>query len=149
MSITRFYRSMLWLPVVAPALVIVGMNILLKGLGVERVHGPLSGVLQILAYSLIYGGWPYVCLAFWGTWWIGGKDEQQIRRLMFVSPLLMVASFAFWCLVVGVAVDRLRVWLAVAGLGSVISIPLGYAYVLVTLLLRRVLRNRLQTQPAT
>ena len=145
-SVTRFYRASLWLPVALPVVVILAMDILLKGLGVEKVRGPLSGVLQILAYSLIYGGLPYICLAFWATWWIGDREERQVRRLMLVAPLLMVVSFCCWCLLVGLAVDRFRVWLAVAALGSVISILLGYAYVLLTLLLRLVFRNRLQTQ---
>jgi hypothetical protein len=104
----------------------------------RAVDRPLAqGVLlELLAYSLLYGGLPYAVLAIWATWWIGGRPESEIRRLMFRAPLLMAAVFVTLALVVGIAVGRLGPFVAVAIYGLLIILPLGYAYVGVTVLLR-------------
>lgn len=89
MSILTIYRIGIWLPLVVPMLV-AG---LVHGLGVTVDVGPLRKVVQILLMSLLYGGVPYVPLALWATWWVGGRSEPEIRRLMMRAPLLMVAVF--------------------------------------------------------
>jgi hypothetical protein len=142
MAPDRIYRFSIWLPLIVPLAVIAIMNLLIKGLGMPKPSGFVDVALEALAYSAIYGGLPYILLAAWGTWWIRGRSEPDIRRLMFLAPLLMVALFAVACLVMGAVADRMRIWIAVAGLGIGIIIPLGYAYVALTLVLRRWLGPR-------
>jgi hypothetical protein len=135
MSIATVYRFSIWLPILVPATVIA----------VARAFDrPLAqGVLwEVLAYSLLYGGLPYAALAIWATWWIGGRPESEIRRLMFRAPLLMAAVFVPLALGVGVAVGQLGPFIAVAIYGLLIILPLGYAYVGAAVLLRRGLGSR-------
>ena len=65
------------------------------------------------ANRLEYGGLPHAVLAIWATWWIGGRLEPEIRRLMFRAPFLMAAFFVPLALVVGLAVKGpgARCWL--------------------------------------
>jgi hypothetical protein len=120
------------LPLVLPALV-AG---LVHGVGIVVDAGPLRKLVQILLASLLYGGVPYAMLAIWATWWVGGRTEPEIKRVMLVAPLLMAATFAIVSVATGVAVGRIGPFLAVAVLGAIISIPLGYGYVGIVLLLR-------------
>jgi hypothetical protein len=90
----------------------------------------------MIASSLIWGGLPYAALALWATWWVGGRAESEIRRLMFRAPLLMVAVFAPLTLVPGLVVDAPGPMAAVALLGSVVILLLGYAYVGLTVVVR-------------
>ena len=129
MSIYALYRLCIWLPVLIPASLIGVVN----AFGVRSMAG-LGG--EVVAYSLIYGGVPYCLLAVWASWWVGGRPESEIRRLMFRAPLLMVATFVPLALVVGVVGGAIHQFAAVALLGAVVIIPLGYAYVGLTLLLR-------------
>lgn len=129
MSIYIVYRVCIWLPIVVPAALIL----VAKAYGLRLSEGVIA---EVLAYSLIYGGVPYAALAAWATWWVGGRTEDEIRRLMFRAPLLMMAVFAPLALVVGVAVRAIGPFVAVAVLGSLIILLLGYAYVGLTVLLR-------------
>jgi hypothetical protein len=129
MSIHSTYRLSIWLPIIVPA-VLLGLA---KALGVPIAD---IDVLEILVYSLLWGAVPYLPLAVWGTWWVGGRPEPEIRRMMFRAPLLMVALFAPAALVVGLVVGALKPFAAVAVIGSVIIIPLGYAYVALAVGLR-------------
>jgi len=129
MSIHSTYRLSIWLPIIVPA-VLLGLA---KALGVPIAD---IDVLEILVYSLLWGAVPYLPLAVWGTWWVGGRPEPEIRRMMFRAPLLMVALFAPAALVVGLLVGALKPVAAVAVIGSVIIIPLGYAYVALAVGLR-------------
>ena len=131
MSIHSIYRLSIWLPIVIPAIVVA----VFTGLRLPKASGHI--VLEILGYSLFYGGVPYFFLALWGTWWVGGQPEPEIRRMMFRAPLLMVALFAPAVLVVGLVVGApLKSLTVVAVLGSVIIIPLGYSYVALAVALR-------------
>src|SRR5688572_27752209 len=129
MSVWTVYRLCVWLPILVPAVVI----------GIAKAFDrPLAaGVLtEVLAYSLLYGGFPYAVLAVWATWWIGARPESEIRRLTFRAPLLMAAVFVTLALAIGVAVGRLGPFTAVAIYGLVTILPLGYAYVGIAVLLR-------------
>ncbi|MEO7193093.1 MAG: hypothetical protein ABI051_18775 [Vicinamibacterales bacterium] len=137
MSPARIYRFSIWLPLIVPVVLIVVMNVLLKGMGMPKPSGYLDVALELVASSGLYGGLPYVVLALWATWWIRGRPEPDIRRMMFLAPLLMVVVFAAACLIVGAVADRMRVWVGVAKLGIGTIIPLGYAYVGCAVLLRR------------
>jgi hypothetical protein len=130
MSICTVYRLCIWLPILVPALVIL----VAKAFTLNLADGL---VWEVLAYSLVYGGLPYAALALWASWWIGGRSEGEIRRLMFRAPLLMVAVFVPVALVAGLAVGAPGPFAAVAVLGTLIILPLGYLYVGVSFLARR------------
>jgi hypothetical protein len=110
--------------------------VLAKAAGFSLARGL---VFEVLTYSLVYGGVPYAGLAAWATWWVGGRPESEIRRLMLRAPLFMVAAFAPATLVVGLVAGNLASAMGVALLGSVVIVPLGYAYVALTLLVRRLI----------
>ena len=130
MSSRTIYRLCIWLPILVPAAVILVADALELRLA--------NGVIwEVLAYSLLYGGLPYSVLAMWATWWVGRHPEREIRRLMFRAPLLMAAIFLPLALVVGFAVGAPGPFAAVAALGSLMILPLGYAYVGLAVLLRR------------
>jgi len=135
MSIYTVYRACIWLPVLVPAAVIA----LAKALDLRLSDGIVG---EVLGYSLLYGGIPYAVLAAWASWWIGGRPESSIRRLMLRAPLLMVAVFVPTALVVGLVVGAAEPFAGVALLGAAVIIPLGYAYVGLAVLLRRSLGPR-------
>jgi hypothetical protein len=135
MSIYTIYRACVWLPIFVPAAVILVANTFDVRLS--------NGVAwEVLAYSLLYGGLPYVVLATWATWWVGGRTEAEIRRLMFRAPLLMVAVFVPVSLAVGLVVGVFEPFAAVAALGAAVIVPLGYAYVGLTVVARHILGPR-------
>jgi hypothetical protein len=136
-SPNRIYRFTIWLPLIVPILVIAAMNILLKGLGMPKPSGYLDISLEVLAYSAIYGGLPYLLLAIWATRWVRGREEPEIRRVMLVAPLLMVVVFGVACLIMGAIGNRMDTWIRIAGRGATIIIPLGYTYVVMAMALRR------------
>jgi hypothetical protein len=137
MSTHAVYRLCIWLPVLVPASVI-GVAL---ALDVPLADGI---VLEILLYSLVYGGLPYAALGSWATWWVGGRSEREIRRLMFVAPLLMAVVFGLTALVIGAAVGTVGPVATFAVVGGLVILPLGYAYVGVTVLLMRGLRPLLR-----
>lgn len=65
------------------------------------------------------------------------RSLASIRRLMFRAPLLMMGLFAVVALAAGIWVGQPRVFSAVAGLGAVVSLVLGYAYVGLAVAVRR------------
>ncbi|HET9266628.1 MAG TPA: hypothetical protein VFO31_00635 [Vicinamibacterales bacterium] len=130
MSIYTVYRISIWLPIAIPA-ALLGMTQALR-----LPLADISMVLEILVGSLVIGGVPYFFLALWGTWWVGDRPEAEIRRMMFRAPLLMVALFASAALVGGLVFDSFMPSVAVALLGSVVILPLGYAYVALAVALR-------------
>lgn len=139
MTINTFYRLVVWLPLLFPA-VVAGI---VHGVGVGVQHGPTQDIVEVLLMSLLYGGVPYGVLAVWATVWIGGKEEAQIRRLMFRAPLLMAAVFAPVAMLAGLIVGAPGPFAAVAVLGALASVVVGYVYVLVVMLIREELPTTL------
>ena len=135
MSIHRIYRACIWLPLFVPAVLLLIVS--LFGLRL-----PAGVVGEMIAYSLVWGGLPYTVLAVWATWWVGGRPETEIRRLMFRAPLLMVTVFVPLALATGLGVGAPGPFTGVALLGAAVIVLLGYCYVLVTMLLRHVLGPR-------
>lgn len=130
-AIRAFYRTMVWVPVALPLAVIA-----LAGLtGMSLSRGPL--VIELMAYSLLYGGIPYAVLAAWATWRIGRLDEPGIRRLMFRAPLLFAAVYIPVASMVGIVAGGAGPWTIVGLLGAAVIVALGYCYVGLTLGLRR------------
>lgn len=130
MSIRTFYRVCIWLPILVPAILIGSARVLTFRLA----SGPV--ILEFLAYSLLYGGIPYAVLAAVATWWVGRKDEEQIRHVMYRAPLLMLAVFVPLALMLGLVAGAVVPFAAVAGLGALVILLLGYGYVALTVVLR-------------
>src|SRR5687768_8208086 len=129
MSIHTFYRVCIWLPILVPAVLLVSARVLTLRLA----SGPV--ILELLVYSLVYGGIPYSVLAVVATWWVGRQGEERIRHIMYRAPLLMMAVFVPLSLMTGFAVGTLEPFVAVAVLGSVVILFIGYGYVGLTVLL--------------
>jgi hypothetical protein len=131
--VESIYRVGIWLPLVVPAI----LALVTRGAGVfVPGDSALGKVAQVLLSSLLYGGVPYAILAVWATWWIGGRPESAIRRLMFRAPLFMAAFFFIVAAAVGVIVGEPRSFLALGVLGAIVAIPLGYFYVFCVVLMR-------------
>lgn len=134
-SAVGVYRLSIWLPLLLPAVVIVVARTFRLSLA--------QGLLwEMLAYSLLYGGLPYAILAIWATWWVGRHSEAEIRRLMLRAPLLMGSIFVPLALIFGFAAGAAGPFAAVALLGLLPILMLGYAYVGIAALLRRYLGPR-------
>jgi hypothetical protein len=129
MSIYTIYRICIWLPIIVPAVLILVVN----AFGLRLAAGVVG---EMIAYSLIWGGVPYAALALWATWWVGGRPEAQIRRLMFRAPLLMVAAFVPSALLLGLVAGAVGPFVGVALLGAAVIMLLGYAYVGAAVFLR-------------
>lgn len=135
LSAISVYRLSIWLPLLLPAVVIA----------VARTFGfRLGGGLlwAMLASSLLWGGPPYSVLALWATWWVGRHSEVEIRRMMLRAPLLMGSIFVPLALVLGLSVGAPGPFTAVAVLGLIHILLLGYGYVGIAILLRRGLGPR-------
>ena len=132
MRVHSFYRLALWLPIIVPAIV-AG---LVHGAGLMVHEGALRTVVQILLMSLIYGGVPYALLAVWATWRIAGRPEADIKRLMLRAPVVMGAFYVPFAGVVGLAVGQPVMFLMVGVIGAIVSIPVGYGYVGLVMLMR-------------
>jgi hypothetical protein len=132
MSPSTFYRCALWLPLLLPAIVAV----LVHGLGMPTT-GIMHKVVQVLLMSGVYGGVPYALLAAYATWWIDHRPEDEIRRRALVAPLWMIGLW--WCcaMVIGILARRAEMFLGLGALGTAVIVPLGYAYVALVLLVRR------------
>ena len=141
MAPNRIYRFSIWLPLLVPIATIVIVNVL-SAFGMPRLSGGIDVAFEILAGSATFAGLPYLLLALWASKWIRGRTESEIRRLMFIAPIMMVAVFGVACLFMAVLSGELRNWFTTAAWGARIIIPLGYAYVALTLLLRRALGPR-------
>ena len=134
-SAVSVYRLSIWLPLLVPAVVIVVARVFKLRLA--------EGLLwEMLAYSLLYGGLPYAFLAIWATWWVGRHSEAQIRRLMIRAPLLMGSIFVPLALILGFVVGAPGSFAAVAVLGLLTILVLGYAYVGIAAILMRGLGPR-------
>lgn len=134
-SAVSVYRLSIWLPLLVPAVVIV----VARAFKLRLAEGLLW---EMLAYSLLYGGLPYAILAFWATWWVARHSEAEIRRLMVRAPLLMGSIFVPLALILGFVVGAPGPFAAVAALGLLNILVLGYAYVGIAALLRRGLGPR-------
>ena len=144
MTVQTFYRSALWLPLLLPGIVAVAVHI---G-GLRPDDGPLDKAVQLLLISGIYGGPAYLIVAAWGTWWVDHRPEPEIRRRALRAPLLMLAGWIALAAMLGAIFGRLEVFTGLAGLGAVMIVSLGYLYVGLTFLLRRLLDLEDGARPA-
>ena len=130
MTVRTFYRWSVLLPLIAPALIMIAK----KGFGVRPSMLPFG---EVLLLSGIYGAMPYAIIALWGIWWIDSRPERQIRRRALQAPLWMLVAWIVCAAIIGALSRQVPVFLGLAGLGAVMILALGYAYVGAVLLLRR------------
>lgn len=138
MTIHTFYRLSVWLPLVVPTVAAAVVH----GVGWTPQAWGARTLTQLLLVSLLYGGVPYALMALWATWWVGGRTEPDIKRLIFHAPFLMAAIYLPVAVVAGIAVGAPGPFLAVSVLGGIVSIALGFVYVGLVLLLRQALGAR-------
>ena len=131
MTIQRFYRISIWLPVI----VALAAGLFLRVFSV-RPGGAVQGVLLILFVS----GVLYIPFALLATWWIRKCDEYDIRRVMFVMPLLITVVAFLVCVVVMLIGGGMAAGLEVAAAAMTFILPIGYAWVLIIVLLRLLVR---------
>lgn len=133
MSAQKFYRAAVWLPLLVPAVVAIPVHTL----GMPRSAPLLFKLVQVLLMSGIYGGIPYAALAAWGTWWIDRRPEAEIRRRALFAPFWMLAAWTVCAAVIGTLSRRFNIFAGLVGLGALVILTLGYAYVALVFLLRR------------
>lgn len=132
MTVHTFYRLALGLPLLVPAATAAVVHLLGWQPATPLVH---KGV-QVILMSGVYGGLPYALLAAYGIWWIDRRPEREIRRRALLAPLLMVGAWVPLALLVGVLYGSAEVFLRLLALGTVVILPLGYAWVGLVFLLR-------------
>ena len=146
MSALAFYRIVVWLPLVPPALVALATH----GFGL-RPSGVVRIPAQLMLAALLMGGVPYGVLALGAMFWMEQRSEREIQRAAILAPLLTSAAWlAFWALVFfgNVATsqrqtfsaawfaDGAMFFLATAAAGVAAVLALGYGYVGLTFWIR-------------
>lgn len=132
MTSRAFVRWALAAPVIVPVLAV---PLLL----VRR--DPFGMIGQLLVGSGLFGAAPYLVFAAAFAAWARDRAPEQVERGALVAPLLFLAPFcAFWLVLVAVR-GGTGAWPMVMML-SLFALGLGYAYVLVADVLYRLLARR-------
>jgi hypothetical protein len=113
-----------------------------------RPGGMLGVVLQLIGYSGIVGGVPYLALAIWAMFWIGSRPEREIRVRAIIAPLVMVLILLPWPVLIGIH-SRFESGMSVFMLAAGASLALGYAYVAIVFALRALLFGRMDPRSAS
>jgi hypothetical protein len=82
-GMVAYYRVTLALPLLASAVVYL--------LGRSAV---VPAVPDIVWFSMILGGIPYLLLASVMFFWVKGKSEKAIHQVIYMSPFIMVVLLA-------------------------------------------------------
>jgi hypothetical protein len=135
MSASVFYRCAVWLPLLIPAVVAMAVHVL----EVQPTYPTISIFIQVLLISGIYGGIPYAILASYATWWIDNKPEHEIRRRALTAPLWMLALWFLCATLIGLISGRSEMFLGLLALGTAAVLLLGYGYVCLVFMLRRLI----------
>ncbi|HSJ24751.1 MAG TPA: hypothetical protein VK929_08800 [Longimicrobiales bacterium] len=135
MSTSVFYRCAVWLPLLVPAAVATLVHVS----GVQPTYPAIRKLIQVLLISGIYGGMPYAILASYATWWIDDKPEREIRRRALAAPLWMLALWFLCATLIGLLSGRVDMFLGLLGLGTAAVLLLGYGYVSLVFMLRRLI----------
>ncbi len=140
-SIQSYYRRVLALPVLVPAL--ASVLLLLD----NRLPPDLGVVVLFLYWSLLVGGIPYLLFAGGFVVWARGRTDREVRGGILLSPLLyaplLMLCVAGFLLVDGSAGSNLR---AIATLGAC-GVLFGYGYVILAELGRVLLRPGTPAEP--
>lgn len=121
-SMVRYYRVTLALPLLVSAVVYL--------LGRGAV---VPAIPDIVWFSLILGGIPYLLLAAVMFFWVKGKSEKAIHQVIYMSPFIMVVllAVAFPLLLPAIREARAadRGLVAAFARHSLVTLVLGYLYV--------------------
>jgi hypothetical protein len=135
MNAIQFYRVFLWVPLALP-LIAIGAY----AAGLDAFFIPADFLLSTLALSGLFGGLPYLLLATATTVWMKNKDLREIRSRAKKMPLLLIPLYALGALGYGVVGEGS--WTngaALALIGALYILLLGYAYVGLAFLTERLL----------
>src|SRR5688500_16298114 len=134
MSVQAFYQLAIWLPLAVPS-----VALLLAAVTGTRPAGVFDVPFELLTYSLVYGGIPYILVAIAATIWVDRRPEAAIRRLALRAPFWVLAAWAPLCAYVAIRAGSLPMLLGLLALGGGAIITLGYAYVALAFALRAML----------
>ena len=125
MTVARFYRAAVWLPIVVSGIALAGIQ--LVGTPINYTLNQFVMVFVIAGY---FGGIPYLALAIWASWYLRSGGERTGHIVALLLPILMIPACALYAL-------ALTLWNH-SSLGDVLfltmmsaawAIPLGYCYV--------------------
>jgi uncharacterized membrane-anchored protein len=142
MKIQTFYRCAVWLPLLIPAAIVSVMHFA----DVRPSSYAGTKLAQLFVVSGVYGGVPYALLAAYATWWIDERPERELRRKALAAPLWMILLWLVVSALVGILYGQVATFVGFFSLGAAVTLTLGYAYVGLVFLLRRlVCRQRSRT----
>jgi hypothetical protein len=125
MSARTYYARSLLLPLLVPAG--AGLIGMLLGEG-----APAAPWLRILLYSGLVGGLPYVLVAGGILWWSRRRPARDLRRAIWLAPLLMVPvqllPLLVYSVVAGGGADAGRFMESMLFMGAFVLL-FGYGYV--------------------
>ncbi len=121
MNIIRIYKFSLVLPLIVPLLIAL-----------------FPPFITVALYAFVVGGIPYIFLAGLLLWLMRGKSEEQVRKILMWSPVLMLLVFDALGLFIGVFIlpkgrvsDNLMGFALTLLFLSQLILFIGYAYVLI------------------
>jgi hypothetical protein len=76
MSVRRFYRLSMLIPLLVTAATLIGFTIF-----GQAIYGPLDAVQIVLGLVGLLGALPYSLLVLWAWHWMKNKSEREIRIL--------------------------------------------------------------------
>ena len=136
--VRRFYLVAIWMPIVLPSIIWAGFAA--RGGGTFVGFGADLG--GILVASVLFAGAPYAIAALCASWWVmrRARTERDIRRLMLCAPLVVAPVAILWWIVVFGIKEGAVSGLIYAGWFTLYLLPIGYLYVLGTVVARVVAR---------
>jgi uncharacterized membrane protein len=88
MKVIKVYKWSLALPLIVP--ILSAIPLLFVSSNDAEPLGLLSGVIAAIILSGLVGGIPYLILVGLLLWWMRYKNEKQIRRVLILSPILLL-----------------------------------------------------------
>ena len=136
--IRSFYLVAIWMPLLLPALAAVGFA--MRGGGTFAGFGADLGFLLVL--SAMHGGVPYSFAALCASWWVlrRADTEAQVHRLMLLAPVIVTPVAMLWWMVAFGIQEGLMAGVASAAWFTLYLLPIGYLYVLGTVIARALAR---------
>jgi len=143
-EITKVYKLSLALPIILP--VIAALPLVFVNDNSPEPFGFLSGIMAATIFSGLVGGVPYLMLVGLLLWRMHRKTERQIRRLLILSPILLLPIFLIHITVFSLVTSGVQATLESFGEVLMFYVPyvLGFGYFYVALvfgtvfLLRRI-----------
>jgi len=144
MNEKTLYKLSLALPIVVPAICY-----LVKPEDLFEASSQVAKILEAFVFSGLIGGIPYLIFVAAFLIWMRKRDLGQIRKVLFLSPLILIPIFFLMCLIIMKILDAKNS--SHTSLGDYLRyIPpisgwillFGYFYVLVTFGIARIVRRR-------